>query len=295
MTPETLSIIALIFFGIGAAAALLGFRFEALRNNALQLSTVSLGMLFKTAAIGLGCAVQDTHFFNSRSEIYGLLAWAVGFSLLIALAISLARSLSAIISPLIVVLLILALVSSRESTPTGMPAGRLFAIHIVTAFLGYGLFLTACGASVLYLEQVSQLKRKVFGVLFKDLPSLERLERLEMLCAWVGLAAFTVAIVTGAMQANMHQKSFWTEPKYVAALLTWVIFGALVIGRAVHWLNGRAAAKFVLAGATLVLVTLALSHGFDTRPASMTKPGVVSHAVENSTLHIQNVPSRGQS
>lgn len=268
MTPETLSILALLSFGAGAAAAVAGFRYEFWRNNVIQLATVGLGMLFKTAAIGVGCAVQDTHFFNSQSEIYGLLAWALGFSLLVALAISAARSLAAVILPLVVLLMIMALVSSHESTNTGIPAGRLFAIHIVTAFLGYGLFLTACGASVLYLEQVSLLKRKIFGVLFKDLPSLERLERLEMICSWLGLAAFTVAIVTGAIQASLLQKSFWFEPKYLSALLTWIIFGSLVVGRAAHWLNGRAAAKFVLAGATLVLVTLALSHRFESRPAS---------------------------
>ena len=280
MTPEELTIFALISFGFGALAAIAGFRYATWRNAGIQLGAVGLGMAFKTAAIGLGCINTDTHFFNSHSEIYGMLAWALGFSLLIALAISAARSLSAIVLPMVVVLLVLAQLASRQPQPTGIPPGRLFALHIVTAFLGYGLFLTACGASVLYLEQASMLKRKIFGALFKDLPSLERLEHLEMICAWLGLVAFTIAIVTGAMQASSMQKAFWTEPKYLSTLLTWLIFGSLVIGRAARWLSGRAAAKFVLAGATLVLVTLALSHGFD-RLAP--KPGVgpdgAAHAV----------------
>jgi ABC-type uncharacterized transport system permease subunit len=263
VTPETLSILALISFGFGAVAAFAGFRFEAWRNNAIQLTAVGLGMAFKTAAIGLGCVVANNHLFNSSSEIYGLLAWALGFSLLVALAVSAARSLSAVILPIVVVLMILALFSSHQAQDTGAPPGRLFSVHLLTAFLGYGLFLTACGASVLYLEQASLLKRKIFGAIFKDLPSLERLERLELLCAWLGLIAFSIAIATGAVLANAAGKAFWTEPKYLSSLMTWAIFGALAIGRAAHWLNGRSAARFVLAGAGLVLVTLALSHGFE--------------------------------
>ena len=73
----------------------------------------------------------------------------------------------------------------------------MLALHILAAFLGYGLFLTACGASILYLEQTKLLKRKVFGALFRDLPSLERLERLELVCAWMGLGIFALALAAG--------------------------------------------------------------------------------------------------
>ena len=295
MTPETLSILALIAFAFGAAAAIAGFRYEAWRNNAIQLTAVGLGMAFKTAAIGVGCVAADTHFFNSSSEIYGLLAWALGFSLLVALAVSAARSLSAVILPLVVILLTVALLSSRESQPTGIPPGRLFSVHLLTAFLGYGLFLTACGASVLYLEQASLLKRKIFGAIFKDLPSLERLERLELICAWLGLTAFTIAIATGAVLNNSAGKAFWTEPKYLSSLVTWTIFGALAVGRAAHWLNGRSAARFVLAGATLVLVTLALSHRFE-RPAVSAKHEISSTKSEtNSKSKILMFQTRGGS
>jgi ABC-type uncharacterized transport system permease subunit len=260
VTPETLSILSLACFAFGAVVAIGGFYYEWGRNTSLQLIAVALGVLFKTAAIGAGCARHDTHFFNSSSEIWGLLAWALGVSHLLGLAVSSARSMGAIVLPLVVALMVMALLSSQRSEDLGIPAGRLFAMHIITAFLGYGLFLTACGASVLYLEQARLLKRKIFGVLFKDLPSLERLERLATICAWLGLAAFTIAIATGAVQAGRLNKAFWSEPKYLSSLLTWLIFGILVIGRAAKWLHGRAAAKFMLAGAGLVLVTFALSH-----------------------------------
>jgi ABC-type uncharacterized transport system permease subunit len=279
--PFVLSILSLLCFAFGAVVSIAGFRYEAWRKTSALFVAVGLGVLLKTAAIGAGCAGRDTHFFNSASEMWGLLAWALAVSFLVALAVSAARSLGAVVLPLVVALMLLAMFSSQNSTNLGVPAGRLFAMHIVTAFLGYGLFLTACGASVLYLEQARLLKRKLFGVIFRDLPSLERLERLEIICAWLGLAVFSVAIATGAIQAERLNKSFWGEPKFVSALLTWLIFGTLVIGRAVRWLHGRSAAKFVLAGAGLVLVTFALSHPQTFKP-------VTELQIRNSKSEIRN-------
>ena len=260
VTPEMLSLGAMFCFGLGAAAAISGFKIESLRNNSYQFFAAGLGILLQTAAIGLACSKNSQHFFSSYSEMCALLAWALAFSYLIALAVSLARSLGALILPLIVSLLALSHLLNKDGINPGVPAGIVLAVHILSAFLGYGLFLTACGASVLYLEQSRLLKRKAFGVLFKELPSLEKLERIEILCSWLGLATFTVAIGTGAVLASQYGTQFWFEPKIMAAQVTWLIFGALIFGRAFRWLTGRAAAKFVLAGALLVLFTFILSH-----------------------------------
>jgi len=269
MTPELLSLGALLAFGVGAFAAIAGFRVEALKKPAWQFVSVVLGLVLKTAAIGVYCAHSQTHFFNSPGEIAGLLGWALAFSFLVALTTSSARSLGALILPCVVILMFLSIILNKDGIDPGLAPSKYLAPHILSAFLGYGLFMTACGASVLYLEQARLLKRKTFGVLFRDLPSLERLERLEILCAWLGLAAFTVAIATGAVMANEMNKPFWLQPKMIATELTWLIFAVLLVGRAARRLNGRSAAKFVLAGAALVLCTFLLSHPF-ARPSGRT-------------------------
>src|SRR6185295_5432600 len=107
MTPELVSIGALICFALGAAVAIAGFRVEALRKNSYQFVLVGLGVFLKTASIGMHCARTDSHFFNTPSEVYGLLAWALSCSFLVALAASAARSLGALILPLVTVLLAL--------------------------------------------------------------------------------------------------------------------------------------------------------------------------------------------
>lgn len=260
MTSEMLSMAAMFCFSLGAAAAISGFKIEALRNNAYQLVSTVLGILLQTAAIGVACSNNSQHYFSSNSEMCSLLAWALAFCYLVTLAVSLARSLGALILPLIVSLLALSHLLNKQGLDPGVPAGFVLAVHILSAFLGYGLFMTACGASVLYLAQSRLLKRKTFGMLFRELPSLDKLERIEIYCAWLGLATFTVAIGTGAVLANQYDQPFWFEPKILSAQVTWLIFGALILGRAIHRLNGRVAAKFVLAGAFLVIFTFILSH-----------------------------------
>jgi ABC-type uncharacterized transport system permease subunit len=260
MSPDALSYAALACFVLGSIAALAGFRVEAFRSNALQFVLAGAGLALKTISIGVFCANSDTHFFNSPADICGLLAWALSFSYLVALGVCAVRSLGALVLPLVSVTLLLSHVFEKQGVNPGVPAGPLLALHILAAFLGYGLFITACGASVLYLEQTKQLKRKVFGVLFRDLPSLERLERLELVCAWMGLGIFAVALAAGGIMAHNTHRRYWGDPKTLAAVVTFVVFGALALGRTARWLHGRAAALVVLGGAGLVVLTFVLSH-----------------------------------
>ncbi|HLX60614.1 MAG TPA: cytochrome c biogenesis protein CcsA [Planctomycetota bacterium] len=260
MKPEHLAYAALISFALGAAAAIAGFRVEAFKNIGWQIFFTGLGALLKTAAIGMSCKSSESHFFNSGSEIYGLLAWALALSHLLAMLVCRVRSAGALAMPLMVLLMALSLFSGTNQPPLNRPADSLFASHILSAFLGYGLFLTACGASVLYLEQARLLKRKMFGVIFQDLPSLERLERLEILCSRLGLVVFSIALATGAAMAHAANAPLWTDWKFISTLVTWIVFFTLVVGRSLRLINGRTAAKCVLAGAALVVVTLALGH-----------------------------------
>ncbi|MCY3019869.1 MAG: hypothetical protein NTW87_12680, partial [Planctomycetota bacterium] len=138
-------------------AAIAGFWVEALRSSVFQFVLAGAGLLLKTASIGVGCILSETHFFNSPSDICGLLAWALSFSYLVALAVCAVRSLGALALPLVCILLGLSHFFDKHGVYPGFPAGRLLAVHILSAFLGYGLFLTACGASLLYLEQARLL------------------------------------------------------------------------------------------------------------------------------------------
>lgn len=267
MSPFTLSVVALVFYAAAAGVALGGLRSERLRRGPWLHLGVVLGVALHSASIGLFCANSETHFFTSLSESLWLLSWALCTAYLVLLAGWAVRSVGAAILPLASVLLALSfLLSGPETGPA--PANEaaelpVFAVHILSAFLGYALFLLACAASIFYLQAHRLLKRKSFGALFGGLPSLEKLERAATHCAWMGLALFTIAVGTGATMARQTMQEQWyLEPKIWASWATWAVFFVLVLGRLTGRLAGRATAKVILLGAVLVLVTLLIGHPF---------------------------------
>lgn len=270
MLAEHFLLLAALAYALGGGVAIAAFRVESLRAGPWQHLAAIAAVVLQTIGIGFHCANSSSHFFTGIAENLWLLSWALGLGYAGMLVGWNMRSLGALILPLNAVLLAV----SRFTTQTGTPptaeaaAHPLLPVHILSAFLGYGLFLIACAASVLYLEEHRLLKRKLFGVLFRGLPSLQKLERASMVCTWVGFALFTVAVGTGAFLAKHYGggERWYLEPKILATQATWLVFLILLIGRLSGRLVGRASAKTILVGALLVVTTFLLAHPFRERP-----------------------------
>ena len=286
MNTQHLLLMAALAYGIGAVLALAGLRGEALRKGPWQHLAAVIALSLHTAGIGYHCAGSTTHFFSSTAEMLWLLAWTLGIGC-VALLVGLGmRTVGALVLPVITALLVL----SRFTAQTGAPpplevAGNpLLPIHIASAFLGYGLFLTACAASILYLESHRLLKRKLFGVLFHSLPSLEKLERAITVCSWAGFAVFTLALGTGAYLAKrkLGEGAWYLEPKTLLTQATWLVFLVLVVGRVSGRMAGRASARAVLMGAALVVATFLVAHPF--REETAPKPDQAREVVAFSPV-----------
>ncbi len=265
MTPSHFYLAALACYVVGAGFAFASLRVAALRKTGFQLLAVGLGAAMHTVGIGFYCTHTESHFFTSLTEILMLLSWALGAGYLMVLAAWSMRSLGTLILPLIILSLGLSqLLNSTGPVPMGETASHpLFAVHIMSAFLGYGLYLTAMAASVIYLQQGRLLKRKAFNWAFSGLPSLAKLEKAAMLCVWVGLLLFTVAVGTGSRIAKSSGMEQWYfEPKILSTWATWLIFFLLAIGNLTKRIAGRATARIILVGALFVLLTFLISHPF---------------------------------
>lgn len=266
MTAPYFFLLAAIAYAIGAGVAVGGFRVQSLREGPWQMLAAVAAVIFHTAGIGVHCAHSQTHFFASYAENLWLLSWALGIGYITLLIGFRMRSLGALTLPLAAGMLFVSEFLTKPGLPptSAAAAHPLLPIHIMSAFLGYGLFLTACAASLMYLEEHRLLKRKVFGVLFHGLPSLERLDKAATLCTWAGFALFTVAVGTGAFLAKHYGggETWYLEPKILATQATWLVFLVLLVGRLSGRLIGRASAKTVLVGAALVVATFLLAHPF---------------------------------
>ena len=132
----------------------------------------------------------------------------------------------------------------------------LFPVHIIFAFLGNAAFALSFGAGVMYLLQNRMLKSKRFTGIYQLLPSLDTLDKVNYTCLSVGFPLMTLGIISGAFWANTVWGSYWSwDPKETWALLTWLLYAALLHGRlSVGW-RGRRAAIFSIIAFIFLLFT----------------------------------------
>lgn len=131
-------------------------------------------------------------------------------------------------------------------------------IHVVSMFLGDGIFAIAFVASVMYLIQERQIKRKTRGRLFKRLPSLQTLDSINYNCLVYGFPLITIGMITGAAYAQSVLGSYWRwDPKEVWSLITWISYAILLHERlAAGWQGRRSAIISIICFMVLIFTFL---------------------------------------
>jgi ABC-type uncharacterized transport system permease subunit len=131
-----------------------------------------------------------------------------------------------------------------------------FAFHVSLALLGYAAFVVAAVYAFLFLQLYRDLKAGRFSTFFGKLPPLAVLERMMTGALSAGFVALTGALVTGALWAEQIYSNWLHDPKILATLATWAIYGvALLLRRLRRW-QGRQTALASLAGLCAILFSL---------------------------------------
>ncbi len=174
-----------------------------------------------------------------------------------------------VLGSFIVPLALVSLVSAAalpETAPTFTPVFRTLWLHVTLSMLGTVGFAIAFVAGVMYLIQDGLLKSKRFNVLYSKLPALDFLDHLNQQSIVTGFPLLTLGIITGALSAEFSRGSYlnW-NPEQTWALVTWVFYFAVLMGRlTVGWRAKRAAYLTIIgfAGVILTLIGVVLkSHG----------------------------------
>lgn len=198
------------------------------------------------AGVHPGTSVREALGFGSWLMVGGYLWWSrrLGLSLL-----------GAFVAPAGLAVLAAARLSPSGEAMTDLTSlGR---IHITLAALGVALFALATGVAAMYLLEERNLKKKKFDrVLFKRGVALEKLDALNHRLVVLGFPVFTAALMLGVVWVA-QRASGWDRIEYPIAMVTWVAFASLLVGRqAIGW-RGRKAALLTMVGfaaAALVLV-----------------------------------------
>ena len=153
---------------------------------------------------------------------------------------------------------------------------RWLAVHTIFAFTGYAAFTVSFGAAIMYLIQQRFLKQKKFGPLYQRLPSLDVLDDISYRCLTYGFPLLTVAIITGAIWAEIAWGTYWSwDPKETWSLITWFVYAALLHGRLTTGWRGKKASILSIIGFCILLFTFLGVNLLLPSLHSYNRPGVV--------------------
>jgi ABC-type uncharacterized transport system permease subunit len=135
-------------------------------------------------------------------------------------------------------------------------AGSLtFRLHFLMAMLAYSLFTLAALHAILMAVTEQRLHRGRLTPLFAGLPPLLTMEALLFRLIHIAFGLLTLTLISGVgFSEHLFGKALTLNHKTVFAVLSWLIFGALLVGRHRHGWRGRTALRWTLAGFAVLLL-----------------------------------------
>ncbi len=130
-----------------------------------------------------------------------------------------------------------------------------FRLHFLMAMLAYSLFTLAALHAMLMAAAEKGLHRGRISPLLAGLPPLLTMEALLFRLIHVAFVLLTLTLASGVMfSETLFGKAFAFNHKTIFAVLSWVIFAALLVGRHLRGWRGRLALRWTLAGFIALLL-----------------------------------------
>jgi len=220
--------------------------------------SIATGFILHTTALIADWAIDGHYPLFFLRETLSFLAWALVAAYALILYRYRAQALGVFTMPLICVLTFIALLikSDPREASAWYSTTWLFPIHTTLLVFAYAAFFVVFIASVMYLLQERELKLKTFSAMFHRLPPLSTVNQLATTAAIFGLTLLTLGMATGMLWSSAKYGRIWAnDPKEIFALLTWLLYFALLVYRSTASWRGRNAAWLGVAGFALVLCT----------------------------------------
>lgn len=248
-----------------AAYALLFFRNDPFAERAAP------ALLFPSATLhALDLILRATHYQHfpiaTVFEAFSVLAFAI---LIVYVLIEWRTGVRTTGMFILAIVFIFQLVSSAfiSSPPQFSTLLRepTFILHVSTALLGYSGMAISAVYGLLYLMLFYDIKKRRFGLIYKQLPSLEVMAGFTYRSAILGFAFLSVAMVLGlALLVKVYGMYWKWDPKLAVTFIAWVIY-SIVVGAGKLWgWSARRVALASLAGFLVILFSLVVVNLFFT-------------------------------
>ena len=216
---------ALLLVGIVVHAALLG-------KSVFQPDAIHLGFANAVSLIAW-LSVSIYALTALRVPLPGIQGWVAGIAA-------------------IGVLLPLALPDAR-AVPFSHSFG--FRVHLVLSLLAYCLLFIAALQAMFMSAFEKRLHHGAAAASMPGMPPLLTLESVLFKLIWAGFILLTFALGSGVLfSEEIFGKAISLSHKTFFALLSWMVFGALLAGRLIWGWRGRLAVRWTIAGFAMLLL-----------------------------------------
>lgn len=131
----------------------------------------------------------------------------------------------------------------------------LFALHFGIAMLAYSLFIVATVHALVMLAEEKWLRRGVLPPFLKSVPPLLEMEALLFRILLAAFVLLTLTLVSGVFfSEQLFGKALTFTHKIFFGIVSWLIFGGLLVGHYFRGWRGKTAVRWTLAGFTALLI-----------------------------------------
>ncbi len=256
MSEHSLNIsLILVFYLVGLFHSIVSFASKKDLFFRVALLSVSIGFALHTVFL-VRLGLEKNHFpLTDLRESLVFFAWTVSLCFFVSYPRYRIKALGVFLLPLVSALMLGTVFLKSKPMPDIYWSPWIY-FHTTFLFLAYGMFLVTFVASLLYLFQEREIKRKKPKTFYSRLPSLRLLDDLFYQFLIFGFSFMTLGLLAGIMWAEQDWVSGWqSDPKVIAALVTWGIYLILIYFRLSAGWRGKRAALISMAGFLSVLFT----------------------------------------
>jgi hypothetical protein len=226
---------------------------STIEHTLLMGALITHGLSLYDAVFVVGDGVATTMHFG--------FAIALSFMLWLAIALYWVESFYARLGGLLVVGLPAAAIAAL--LPVVVPErhilvnadSTLFRLHFLVAMLAYSLFTLAALHALLMAAAEKNLHRGNLSPLLSRLPPLLVMERLLFSLIHIAFVLLTLTLISGIFFSEaLFGKALSFNHKTIFAIVSWLIFAALLIGRHLRGWRGKVALRWTLSGFVALLL-----------------------------------------
>jgi ABC-type uncharacterized transport system permease subunit len=250
-----MQILMVLVFVVPAALYLAAWRGSDRLATPLLIAALAL----HAGSLYLAVSSADGWRFGFASILSATLWVGVVVVWLEALSVGL-RALRVLLLPVAALAVLLPL--AFPGAELGARATRpLFVPHLITGTLAYGVLALAAlhaglmAAAERALHHGAESRRAWIARLLDDLPPLLALERILFRLITVGFLFLTLTAVSGVFfSEQVFGKPLTLDHKTIFTLISWLVFGVLLLGRAQRGWRGKTALRLTFGGFALLLL-----------------------------------------